>query len=126
MSSKLQVYAVYSITCSLRPVNFKCMLCCSINCSLRPVNFKCMLCTPLTVLFCKRLSLIYIWFINSVVCRDESITIIKFGKLTDMSGTNDAFNSSICSLEVSRIYKQQRPPFKRLDSSRKMSWVEGF
>ncbi|XP_023340236.1 uncharacterized protein LOC111710385 [Eurytemora carolleeae] len=32
--------------------------------------------------------------------RDDSLTVTKLGELTDMSGTNDAFNSSICSLEV--------------------------
>ena len=33
--------------------------------------------------------------------RDDSLTIKSMGELTDMSGTNDAFNSSICSLQVS-------------------------
>jgi len=32
--------------------------------------------------------------------RDSDLQIITMGQLTDMSGTNDAFNSSICSLEV--------------------------
>jgi len=32
--------------------------------------------------------------------RDPELKIITMGQLTDMSGTNDAFNSSICSLEV--------------------------
>jgi len=32
--------------------------------------------------------------------RDPQLQIISMGQLTDMSGTNDAFNSSICSLEV--------------------------
>ena len=34
------------------------------------------------------------------VFRDDSLTIKSMGELTDMSGTNDAFNSSICSLQV--------------------------
>ena len=33
--------------------------------------------------------------------RDSDLKIVSMGQLTDMSGTNDAFNSSICSLEVS-------------------------
>ena len=33
--------------------------------------------------------------------RDSQLQIVTMGQLTDMSGTNDAFNSSICSLEVS-------------------------
>ena len=33
--------------------------------------------------------------------RDSELKIVNMGQLTDMSGTNDAFNSSICSLEVS-------------------------
>ena len=33
--------------------------------------------------------------------RDSELKIVSMGQLTDMSGTNDAFNSSICSLEVS-------------------------
>jgi len=33
--------------------------------------------------------------------RDSELQIVTMGTLTDMSGTNDAFNSSICSLEVS-------------------------
>ena len=32
--------------------------------------------------------------------RDSELKIVNMGQLTDMSGTNDAFNSSICSLEV--------------------------
>jgi len=32
--------------------------------------------------------------------RDSQLQIVTMGQLTDMSGTNDAFNSSICSLEV--------------------------
>ena len=32
--------------------------------------------------------------------RDSELKIVSMGQLTDMSGTNDAFNSSICSLEV--------------------------
>ena len=32
--------------------------------------------------------------------RDHDLKIVNMGQLTDMSGTNDAFNSSICSLEV--------------------------
>jgi len=32
--------------------------------------------------------------------RDSGLKIVTMGQLTDMSGTNDAFNSSICSLEV--------------------------
>lgn len=32
--------------------------------------------------------------------RDSELKIVTMGQLTDMSGTNDAFNSSICSLEV--------------------------
>ena len=32
--------------------------------------------------------------------RDSELSIVNMGQLTDMSGTNDAFNSSICSLEV--------------------------
>jgi len=32
--------------------------------------------------------------------RDSELQIVTMGQLTDMSGTNDAFNSSICSLEV--------------------------
>jgi len=32
--------------------------------------------------------------------RDPELKIVTMGQLTDMSGTNDAFNSSICSLEV--------------------------
>ena len=32
--------------------------------------------------------------------RDSDLKIVNMGQLTDMSGTNDAFNSSICSLEV--------------------------
>jgi len=32
--------------------------------------------------------------------RDSELQILTMGTLTDMSGTNDAFNSSICSLEV--------------------------
>merc|ERR1719515_191264 len=32
--------------------------------------------------------------------RDSDLKIVTMGQLTDMSGTNDAFNSSICSLEV--------------------------
>lgn len=32
--------------------------------------------------------------------RDSDLKIVSMGQLTDMSGTNDAFNSSICSLEV--------------------------
>ena len=32
--------------------------------------------------------------------RDHDLKIVTMGQLTDMSGTNDAFNSSICSLEV--------------------------
>ena len=31
---------------------------------------------------------------------DSGLKIVSMGQLTDMSGTNDAFNSSICSLEV--------------------------
>jgi hypothetical protein len=33
--------------------------------------------------------------------RDPTLTLTTMGDLQDMSGTNDAFNSSICSLEVS-------------------------
>ncbi len=33
--------------------------------------------------------------------RDPTLTLTTMGELRDMSGTNDAFNSSICSLEVS-------------------------
>lgn len=33
--------------------------------------------------------------------RDHGLEIVSFGQLEDMSGLNDAFNSSICSLEVS-------------------------
>ena len=33
--------------------------------------------------------------------RDSDLKIVNMGQLTDMSGTNDAVNSSICSLEVS-------------------------
>ena len=32
--------------------------------------------------------------------RDSELKIVTMGQLNDMSGTNDAFNSSICSLEV--------------------------
>ena len=32
--------------------------------------------------------------------QDPELKIVSMGQLTDMSGTNDAFNSSICSLEV--------------------------
>lgn len=32
--------------------------------------------------------------------RDPTLTLTTMGQLQDMSGTNDAFNSSICSLEV--------------------------
>ena len=32
--------------------------------------------------------------------RDSELKIVSMGQLNDMSGTNDAFNSSICSLEV--------------------------
>jgi len=32
--------------------------------------------------------------------RDSELQVVSMGQLTDMSGTNDAFNSSICSLEV--------------------------
>jgi len=32
--------------------------------------------------------------------RDSALEIVELGDLTDMSGTNDAFNSSICSLKV--------------------------
>jgi len=32
--------------------------------------------------------------------RDSSLEIVELGELKDMSGTNDAFNSSICSLQV--------------------------
>lgn len=32
--------------------------------------------------------------------RDPTLTVTTMGSLQDMSGTNDAFNSSICSLEV--------------------------
>ena len=32
--------------------------------------------------------------------QDSELKIVTMGQLTDMSGTNDAFNSSICSLEV--------------------------
>ena len=39
-----------------------------------------------------------------LVIRDDSLTVTKLGELTDMSGTNDAFNSSICSLEVISIH----------------------
>ena len=35
--------------------------------------------------------------------RDSDLQIISMGQLTDMSGTNDAFNSSICSLEVKHL-----------------------
>ena len=35
--------------------------------------------------------------------RDSELKIVSIGQLTDMSGTNDAFNSSICSLEVRRV-----------------------
>lgn len=31
---------------------------------------------------------------------DHELTVVSMGQLEDMSGTNDAFNSSICSLEV--------------------------
>ena len=34
--------------------------------------------------------------------RDPSLTLTTMGPLQDMSGTNDAFNSSICSLEVKK------------------------
>jgi hypothetical protein len=34
--------------------------------------------------------------------RDPTLTLTNMGSLQDMSGTNDAFNSSICSLEVRR------------------------
>jgi len=33
--------------------------------------------------------------------REDSLRVSHLGELTDMSGTNDAFNSSICRLEVS-------------------------
>jgi len=33
-------------------------------------------------------------------CRDDSLSVTRVGELKDMSGTNDAFNSSICSMEV--------------------------
>ena len=36
--------------------------------------------------------------------RDSELKIVNMGQLTDMSGTNDAFNSSICSLEVSLLW----------------------
>jgi hypothetical protein len=32
--------------------------------------------------------------------RDPTLTLTTMGALQDISGTNDAFNSSICSLEV--------------------------
>jgi len=38
--------------------------------------------------------------------RDDSLTIKSMGELTDMSGTNDAFNSSICSLQVTAETKE--------------------
>ena len=36
---------------------------------------------------------------------DQGLSIRKMGELEDMSGTNDAFNSSICSLEVEGSFK---------------------
>ena len=38
--------------------------------------------------------------------RDSDLKIVTMGQLTDMSGTNDAFNSSICSLEVGQAFYQ--------------------
>ena len=37
---------------------------------------------------------------NSEYLREDSLRVSHLGELTDMSGTNDAFNSSICRLEV--------------------------
>jgi len=49
---------------------------------------------------------------------DQGLAISKMGSLEDMSGTNDAFNSSICSLEVSVDYSHP-------DKSEEESAVEG-
>jgi len=38
---------------------------------------------------------------------DPDLTIIDMGRLEDMSGTNDAFNSSICSLEVTVKFNKE-------------------
>jgi len=40
---------------------------------------------------------------------DQGLSIRKMGELEDMSGTNDAFNSSICSLEVTVEYSSPPP-----------------
>eukprot|EP00088_Acartia_fossae_P053655 TRINITY_DN6120_c0_g1_i4.p1 TRINITY_DN6120_c0_g1~~TRINITY_DN6120_c0_g1_i4.p1 ORF type:complete len:530 (-),score=152.55 TRINITY_DN6120_c0_g1_i4:450-2039(-) len=42
--------------------------------------------------------------------RDSSVEIVSVGELKDMSGTNDAFNSSICSLQVkAKLLKSKEP-----------------
>lgn len=46
--------------------------------------------------------------------RDSDLKIVTMGQLTDMSGTNDAFNSSICSLEVSQALYQTCPIYHNL------------
>jgi len=40
--------------------------------------------------------------------RDSELKIVTMGQLNDMSGTNDAFNSSICSLEVTASLTEKK------------------
>jgi len=49
--------------------------------------------------------------------RDSSLEIVELGELKDMSGTNDAFNSCICSLQVTVRFGKKETSSKVEDPS---------